>query len=175
MTTDGPAQGVEIERKFLVTRLPADLERHPSQRIEQGYLAVDPDGAVVRLRRRGADTILTIKAGLGIERAEEELLLDAARFGRLWPLTAGRRVEKVRYAIPAADGLTIELDVYEGDLHGLVTAEVESDDRAVVEAFEPEPWMRLDLTDDPPLRKRVARRARDPGARRDRRAWPPRR
>ncbi len=42
----------------------------------------------------------------------------------------------------------IELDVYEGALAGLVTAEVESTSREQVEAFEPEPWMRLDVTGD---------------------------
>ncbi|MBO9533928.1 MAG: CHAD domain-containing protein [Solirubrobacteraceae bacterium] len=148
MTPDTAPIGVEIERKFLVTRVPDDLERHPSQRLEQGYLAVDPDGAVVRLRRSGINRILTIKAGHGVERAEEELQLDAPRFARLWPLTAGRRVEKVRYRIPAGE-LTIELDVYEGELEGLVTAEVEAHSLAAVRAFVPEPWMRLEISGDP--------------------------
>ncbi len=48
--------------------------------------------------------ILTIKAGAGIERAEEELLLDPARFERLWPLTAGRRVEKGATGSPPPAG-----------------------------------------------------------------------
>ncbi len=52
--TDAASSGVEIERKFLVTRLPARLEDYPSQRLEQGYLSVDPAGAVVRLRRAGS-------------------------------------------------------------------------------------------------------------------------
>ncbi len=148
MTADAAPTGVEIERKFLVTRVPADLSSYPSQRLEQGYLAVDPQGAVVRLRRSGIRRILTLKAGHGIERAEEEIELDAAPFARLWPLTDGRRVQKVRYRIPASGGLVIELDVYEGALEGLVTAEVESSSRALVEAFEPAPWMRLDITGD---------------------------
>lgn len=147
MTSGNAPSGVEIERKFLVTNVPAGLERYPSERIEQGYLAVDPAGAVVRLRRMGQARILTLKAGHGMERAEEELELDEARFARLWPLTEPRRVEKVRYRIPAGE-LTIELDVYEGALEGLVTAEVESDSRAAVEGFVPEPWMRLDVTAD---------------------------
>ncbi len=29
---------MEIERKFLVTRSPPDLERYPHQRVAQGYL-----------------------------------------------------------------------------------------------------------------------------------------
>jgi CYTH domain-containing protein/CHAD domain-containing protein len=146
--SDAAAAGVEIERKFLVVHPPADLAQYPSRRIEQGYLAVDPEGAVVRLRRRGEDRILTFKAGYGIERAEEELDLDAERFERLWPITLGRRVEKVRYEIPAAEGLTIELDVYEGPLAGLVTAEIEAPSRELVDGFAAPPWMRLDVSDD---------------------------
>lgn len=146
--SDAAGSGVEIERKFLVTHPPADLAQFPHHRIEQGYLAVDPEGAVVRLRRKGEARILTIKAGHGIERAEEELALEAERFERLWPITLGRRVEKVRYELPGPDGLTIELDVYEGPLDGLVTAEVEAGSRAAVDAFTPLPWMRLDVTGD---------------------------
>ena len=42
--------GVEIERKFLPTRLPDGLPE--GERIEQGYLAIAPDGVEVRVRRR---------------------------------------------------------------------------------------------------------------------------
>ncbi len=140
---------LEIERKFLVTRIPAGLDRVPSSRIDQGYLAIDPEGAVVRLRRQGGRTLCAIKSGHGLQRTEEEWRIDPARFERLWPLTEGRRVEKQRYLLPAEGGLTIELDVYAGALDGLATAEVEAADRAAVEAFEPPSWMRLELTDDP--------------------------
>ena len=37
---------------------------------------------------------------------------------------------KTRYFVPLGDGLTAEVDVYEGDLDGLVTAEVEFPDEA---------------------------------------------
>ena len=56
---------------------------------------------------------------------EEEIALDPAAFDRLWPLTEGRRVVKTRHAVTVAGGLVIEVDVYSGDLAGLVVAEVE--------------------------------------------------
>jgi len=139
---------VEIERKFLVAAPPADLERHPSSAIEQGYLAIEPGGIEVRVRRRDGASVLTAKAGTGRTRAEEEIEIDGAAFERLWPLTAGRRVEKVRHLIPAGDGLTIELDVYGGDLAGLVVAEVEFPDEAAADAFVPPAWLGADVTDD---------------------------
>ena len=118
------ADGVEIERKFLVERLPQDLDVHPYGEIEQGYLAITDD-VEVRVRRYGDDAFLTVKSSGGESRVEEEIEIDPHRFASLWPLTEGRRIEKRRYRIPAGDGLTLELDVYHGRLEGLLTAEVE--------------------------------------------------
>lgn len=139
---------MEIERKFLVSALPADLDRHPSSEIRQGYLAIAEDGTEVRLRHRDGTAVLTVKSGGQLARVEEELPLDPGAFERLWPLTEGRRVEKVRHLVPAGDGLTIELDVYTGDLAGLVVAEVEFPSEADARAFEPPEWLGEDVTAD---------------------------
>jgi len=139
---------MEIERKFLVDAPPDGLDRHPASAIDQGYLAIEPGGVEVRVRRRDAKAVLTVKAGTGRTRAEEEIAIDADAFERLWPLTEGRRVEKVRHLIPAGDGLTIELDVYGGDLAGLVVAEVEFPDETAADAFAPPPWIGAEVTDD---------------------------
>ena len=45
---------VEIERKFLVNKLPETLDEFSSREILQGYLAVTRDGTELRIRRRGA-------------------------------------------------------------------------------------------------------------------------
>ncbi len=54
---------MEIERKFVLAERPAGLEEHPSKRLEQGYLAIDPAGAEVRVRRKDAETLMTVKIG----------------------------------------------------------------------------------------------------------------
>lgn len=82
-------------------------------------------------------------------REEEEVELDPDPFERLWRLTDGRRLEKRRYLIPTGDGLTIELDVYSGDLAGLVVAEVEFPDEERAASFEPEAWFGPEVTGDP--------------------------
>jgi adenylate cyclase len=141
---------IEIERKFLVAEPPSDLSRWPSSAIEQGYLAVADDGTEVRVRRRdGKAAVLTVKSGGARRRVEEEIDIEPERFARLWPLTDGRRIEKTRYEIPANDGAVIELDLYTGDLDGLVVAEVEFDSDEKAEAFAAPPWFEREVTDDP--------------------------
>ena len=74
--------------------------------------------------------------------------LDQGRFDSLWPLTEGRRVAKRRYEVPH-EGLTIEIDVFEGPLSGIVTAEVEFDSEEASAAFEQLEWLGREVTGDP--------------------------
>jgi adenylate cyclase len=113
----------------------------------------------VRVRRREGRTWLTVKAGAGRVRVEEEIEIEGDRFERLWPLTEGRRIEKTRYEIDADGGAVIELDVYTGDLEGLVVAEVEFDSEEAAEAYVAPDWLGADITED--LRYKNQRLARD--------------
>jgi adenylate cyclase len=137
---------VEIERKYLVGD-PPDFGSNEQVEIEQGYLALaDQEGGVeVRLRRKADELLLTIKAGTGRTRVEEEIAMDRERFEALWPLTEGRRVAKTRHLIPNGD-LEIELDVYAGELDGLLVAEVEFTDEGSAEAFEAPDWFGEEVT-----------------------------
>ena len=144
--TDLPPSGVEIERKFLVDRLPGELP--PGEAIEQGYLVVGEDGVEVRVRRRGDVTTLTVKSGPAMVRTEEEIPIEERRFETLWPLTEGRRVTKTRHLIPLGGDLAAELDVYSGAHEGLLTAEIEFPSLEASEAFQPPAWLGRDVTGD---------------------------
>jgi adenylate cyclase len=140
--------GTEIERKFRLAREPEGLSECEREPIEQGYLAIEPgDGTEIRLRRKGSNTLLTVKRGSGLQRTEDEIELDPDQFEALWPLTEGRRVAKTRYAVPLGE-LTVEVDVFEGALAGLVTAEVEFDSEAASREFEPPEWVGKEVTGD---------------------------
>ncbi len=139
--------GVEIERKFLLPEPPAEAAGAPSDRIEQGYLAISDDGVEVRIRRIGGRTVLTVKKGSGRRRLEEEVDIPGATFDALWPLTEDRRVEKERFRL-GGEGRGIELDVYDGALDGLVVAEIEFDSEQASEEFDPPPWLGREVTGD---------------------------
>jgi len=138
--------GVEIERKFLPGRVPDGLPA--GERIEQGYLAVAPDGVEVRVRRRAGRSTLTVKSGPGQVRTEEELAIDDRRFESLWPLTEGRRIDKTRHVVTLGDGLEAELDVYSEPHAGLLVAEVEFPSQEASERFAPPAWLGREVTGD---------------------------
>lgn len=116
--------GIEIERKFLLRRVPAEARAAPAVVIDQGYL---PGKVLVeRIRRsRGPDGttyLRTVKSGSGLARFEIEEPCSAATFGALWPLTKGHRVRKRRHRVADA-GRTWEVDVFLD--RRLILAEVE--------------------------------------------------
>ena len=124
---------MEIERKFLVLRLPEHLNAYPKRQIEQAYLSADPE---VRIRRLDDSYILTCN-GEGLQvREEREMPLSAAAYRRLLPKAEGTVIEKDRYRIPCGP-YTIELDVFGGALAPLVLAEVEFPTEEEAAAFQP--------------------------------------
>jgi CYTH domain-containing protein len=138
----------EIERKWVPEAPPRWPADHVARRVEQGYVALDDAGAEVRVRRAGDELTLTVKSAPGLVRVEEELPLSVTQFESLWALTAGRRVVKTRHLVPLEGGLTAEVDVYEGDLGGLVTAEVEFASEEESAAFAPPAWLGREVTGD---------------------------
>lgn len=162
---------LEIERVFLLARLPDLPPGAEALRIEQGYLP-DPAGAegqaqagalegrLRRTTRQDGEVRChhTVKKGLGLVRTEEEREVPVAEFERLWPRTAGRRIVKTRHEVKAG-ALTWEVDRFEG--LDLVLAEVELPSEAH-EAPLPDwlaPHVVREVTDDPSYRNfAIARR-----------------
>jgi adenylate cyclase len=135
----------EIERKFLIKRLPVKILRSRHFRIAQGYLANEPRGRHVRLRKRAKTASLTFKVGRGSSREEREIRLSSKQFSILWPATRGRRLRKTRYEIPWKN-LKIEVDIYHGRNHGLMVAEVEFPNHASRRRFKPPRWFGPEIT-----------------------------
>jgi adenylate cyclase len=138
----------EIERKFLVRKMPDDLASYAHSEISQGYLVSLDDGLQVRLRKTGERYSLTYKRGAGNVREEREVELNAEQFEVLWPATEGKRLVKTRYEIPFGE-LVVEIDLYHEKHEGLVVAEVEFEEEEAAKTFQRPDWLGDDVTGDP--------------------------
>lgn len=139
------ASSREIERKFLLKQLPERLKQARRCVIAQGYLAAEPGGRHVRLRKKGKTASLTFKVGRGAHREEREIKLSPKQFAALWPATVGRRLYKLRYEMPWQNFL-IEIDIYRRKHKGLVVAEVEFPNRTACRKFKAPAWFGREVT-----------------------------
>ena len=154
---------MEIERKYLVSELPKNLDSYPHTEIEQGYLCTSP---TLRIRRMGDVFILTVKEHLAgtssaIQNREEEFTMSRNSYERLKTKCDGNMVEKTRYKIPLNSQfsilnsqfpLTAELDLFHGAHQGLRLVEVEFPSVEAADAFIPPSWFGEDVSTDPRYR-----------------------
>jgi adenylate cyclase len=138
--------GLEIERKFLVAGDSWRDEVACSAVFRQGYLSTNAK-ATVRVRVVNDETAyVTIKGPVtGISRAEFEYKVPVADAFEILQFAQPHVVEKRRHYIPR-DGVTWEVDVFDGLHAGLVLAEVELAD-AEQDVVLPE-WIGPDVSAD---------------------------
>ena len=134
---------MEIERNYLVRKLPENLEQYNKKKIAQGYLCTEP---VVRIRRSNDDYYMTYKGDGLMVREEYNLPLTQEAYEHLRPKIDGLLIAKTRYLIPLDNKLTAELDVFEEDLNGLVIVEVEFNTVEEANAFHAPDWFGEDVT-----------------------------
>lgn len=137
---------MEIERKFLIGKIPFELGDYVCRKIEQAYLCTEP---VVRVRRDNGDFYLTYKSKGLMVREEYNLPLTEEAYSHLLAKHDGIIITKKRYEIPERDGLTIELDVFEGEYDGLILAEVEFGSEEQALAYTPPEWFGKDVSSSP--------------------------
>lgn len=110
--TEVSAVAKEIERKYLLKRLPKDLSKLCTAkfRTEHGWLPGELIHERITFSGKSGKFFRVIKTGQGLERieAQEEISIDL--FSALWPLTKGKRIVKTRYLVPAENGLIWEID-----------------------------------------------------------------
>ncbi len=137
---------MEIERKFLIKQLPADLKTYPFRLLEQGYLNTDP---VVRVRKEDDEYYLTYKGKGFLAREEYNLPLNADAYAHLIGKADGNIIRKKRYRIPIdGTGLTIELDIFDAPFAPLILAEVEFESIDQAHGFVPPEWFGEDVTEN---------------------------
>ena len=182
---------MEIERKFLVTYLPFDLNEFEVHHITQGYISTDP---VIRIRNESIvcpgrqkepitelTTIfdsglsaapsscetrytLTVK-GEGLKVREElNLTISGDAYRRLLKKVDGGLIKKDRYIIPLDDtpgSLICELDIFKGALEPLILLEIEFLTEKEADSFIPPYWFGEEVTDDPRYQNSALSRFRE--------------
>lgn len=136
---------MEIERKYLVSHIPDNIDNYPCRIIEQGYLNTAP---VVRVRRDNNNFYLTYKGKGLMVREEYNLPLNRESYEHLIAKADGNIITKKRYEIPDGNGYTIELDIFEGKFLGTVLAEVEFPSVEEADNYNPPAWFSKDVTGD---------------------------
>lgn len=139
--------GTEIERKYLLKYIPSKLiEGCTAKKIQQGYLVLGSNSEL-RIRMLGDKFYFTSKRGKGLVREELEQEVNQVVFNLVWPFTEGKRINKERYSV-AKDGLLYEIDLYKGELEGLMVLEVEFKSVDDANAFVMPDFCERDITED---------------------------
>lgn len=136
---------MEIERKFLTKNIPFDITAYPYKQISQAYISFSP---TIRIRQSDENYILTVKGKGHLAREEFELPLTKEDYDRLFEKKEGTPVVKKRYLVPVEGGYTAEVDIYEGELEGLMTTEVEFSSLEAAEGFTAPAWFGEDVSEE---------------------------
>ena len=141
----------EIERKFKVKQVPQEiLETIAPLELVQTYLAA-PEGQERRVRAINNERfVITVKipqvSSNGLIRQELEKEISKEDYELFLHQQKGTQIKKKRYKVPAENGLTYELDIYEGELDGLMVVEVEFPTEELADSFEKPDWFGKDVT-----------------------------
>ena len=137
----------EIEYKFLVDKEQWQLMDKPDpELIVQGFISKSKE-AVVRVRIKGNKGFLTIKGEtIGITRQEFEFEIPLNEAEELLKNFTPKQIRKFRYELKVGSN-TWEVDEFQGNLRGLIIAELEvsSED----EKFEFPNWVTENVSTNP--------------------------
>lgn len=143
---------MEIEKKFLVKRIPKNLENYQKKELSQGYIS--DTNPTIRIRKSNNDYILTIKSVENIQKDNRHLMnnefefkITKEKFDNLSHKINNNLVEKTRYFIDINNYIA-ELDIYHNALSPLITVEVEFPNLEEALCFQPPDWFGLDITEN---------------------------
>ncbi len=140
----------EIERKFLIPKVPSDIANFPHNDIIQWYYFNEWE-KLVRLRKKGNQYFQTTKFGQWLTREEQEESLTQSIFEEERNNVEDRYLEKTRYEIPY-EWKIIELDIYTGKLEWLVVAEIEFSSEQEAKSFNVPKRFGKELTEIPEMK-----------------------
>ncbi len=144
------ATELEFEKTYLLKTVPSDLTNCDSIVIEDRYVPQSVDHPVLRLRRYGDWLGLTkkypVQGSDSSTQYEHTIVLNPDEYAALAGLPAKTFVKR-RYYYPLGR-VTAEIDVYQGQLQGLATVDVEFATEDDKQSFLPPDFCGPDVTQD---------------------------
>jgi CYTH domain-containing protein len=141
---------IELEKTYLVKKLPSGLAKFPHKEIIDMYIPAQAAHPALRLRKKGDKFEMTKKQPIhGTDWSEQEehtIKLNKEEFGSLINAD-GKKVCKIRYDYTYDDNKA-EIDVFKGDLEGLVLVDFEFTDVKKKKVFKMPDFCLIDVTQD---------------------------
>lgn len=142
----------EIEKKFIISYLPDEIVK--ITKIKQKHIYKD-SVCSIRVRKsinlKNNETIYTHTIKTRREDDEKFSITELEReirkreYDKLKPFEGSKIIEKDRCIIPLENGLNAEVDIYYGDLKGLIIAEVEFKNVQQAEKFKMPNWFKKEV------------------------------
>ena len=140
----------EIELTYLPKFLPSGVLLSPFKKMLDIYIPESLDHPKLRLRRSGDTYEITkknpISEGDASRQLEITIPLTAEEFADLEKIP-GKRINKSRY-VYKENNITFEIDVFQGDLKGLVLVDIEFKSVDDKSKFVSPPWCLVDVTQE---------------------------
>lgn len=141
---------IEYELTFLARELPIEICDVSPIKFRDIYLPESVDHPHLRIRQKGDLYEITKKVPIhgkdSSEQLEQTIPLEYEEFIALIDVSS-KILEKDRYFVKI-DGHTAEVDVFNGDLRGLILIDFEFDDEKHKAAFQPPDCCLVDVTQE---------------------------
>ena len=141
---------IELEKTYLAKELPKELENCRYKEIIDIYIPKQSDHPKIRIRKNGDKYEMTKKEPIddedSSEMLEETINLTEIEFNALLEID-GKKVHKKRYYYTHLEN-TIEIDIFQGALLGLVLVDVEFESVEEKNSFEMPSFCLADITQE---------------------------
>ena len=141
---------IEYELTFLAREIPVEIKDVSPVKFRDIYLPESVEHPHLRIRQKGDSYEITKKVPVhnedSSEQLEQTIPLEPAEFKALLKVS-NKTLEKDRYLVKI-DGHSAEVDVFKGDLKGLVLIDFEFENEKQKAAFQPPACCLVDVTQE---------------------------
>ena len=144
---------IELEKTYLAKEFPTWLEQFPSEEIIDLYIPISSPHPKLRIRKNGKKCEITkkkpVQEGDASAQYEENIELTREECDALFQ-TPGKNIQKIRYYYDY-QWTILEVDVFQGQLKGLIMIDVEFGSEKEKNDFQMPPFCLAEVTQETAL------------------------